>query len=51
MITGAKPRVWAAQEVNKPEFINTNYDIDGSGPRMLHVQLNKPEYNLTNSDI
>ena len=51
MITGAKPKVWAAQEINKPEFINTNYDIDGSGPRMLHVQLNKPEYNLTNSDI
>lgn len=50
-LTGAKPKVWAAPEINKPEFINCNYDIEGSGPRMLHVQLNKPEYNLTNKDI
>ena len=28
-----------------------NDDIEGSGPRMLHIGLNKPEYNLTNSDI
>ena len=29
-----------------------NEDIEGSGPRMLHIGLsNKPEYNLSNSDI
>jgi len=28
-----------------------NEDIVGAGPRMLHVGLNKPEYNLTNADI
>ena len=48
---GSKPRVWAAPEINKPEFILNNHDIEGSGPRMLHCQLNKPEFNLTNRDI
>ena len=28
-----------------------NEDIEGSGPRMLHIGLNKPEFNLTNADI
>ena len=28
-----------------------NDDIEGSGPRMLHIGLKKPEYNLTNMDI
>lgn len=51
MFLGANPRIWAKQEVNRPEFINVNYDIYGTAPRQLHVGLNKPEYNLTNSDI
>jgi len=25
--------------------------VMGAGPRMLHFELNKPEYNLTNKDI
>ena len=28
-----------------------NDDVEGAGPRMLHIGLNKPEYNLTNNDI
>ena len=28
-----------------------NKDIAGSGPRMLHVPMNKPEFNLSNVDI
>ena len=48
---GAKPRVWAAPEINKPEFILANHDIEGAGPRQLHVELNKPRFNLTNRDI
>ena len=47
---GAKPRVWAAAETNRPDFHNT-FDVMGAGPRMLHFELNKPEYNLTNKDI
>lgn len=49
-IQGAKPRVWAAAETNRPDFHNT-FDVMGAGPRMLHFELNKPEYNLTNKDI
>ena len=48
---GAAPRIWIKPEVNKPEFVNTNYDIFGSCPRQLHVGLAKPEYNLSNKDI
>ena len=47
---GAKPRVWAAAEQNRPDFHNT-FDVMGAGPRMLHFGLDKPEYNLTNKDI
>lgn len=43
--------MWAKCEVNRPEFSLVNQDIEGSGPRMLHIGLNKPEYNLTNADI
>ena len=28
-----------------------NDDIEGAGPRMLHIALSKPEFNLTNADI
>jgi hypothetical protein len=50
-ITGTKPHVWAKKEVNRVEFNLANQDIEGSGPRMLHIGLDKPEYNLTNNDI
>jgi hypothetical protein len=50
-IHGAKPKVFARGLVNKPEFSLTNCDIHGSGPRLLHVGLNKEYYNLTNEDI
>ena len=36
---------------NRREYNLHNDDIDGSGPRMLHIGLSKPEYNLTNADI
>lgn len=47
---GAQPKVWAAETVNRPDFHNT-FDVIGAGPRMLHFELNKPEFNLTNADI
>ena len=50
-ISGAQPKLWGSKETTKPEFQNTNWDIDRSGPRALHIGLNKPEYNLTNNDI
>ena len=60
---GCKPKQWVKDEVNRPEFQNQNWDIDGTYPRALHIsklnkvynfaflELNKPEYNLTNEDI
>ena len=36
---------------NRREYNLFNDDIEGSGPRMLHIGLSKPEYNLTNADI
>ncbi len=47
---GAQPKVWAAETVNRPDLHNT-FDVIGAGPRMLHFELNKPEFNLTNADI
>ncbi len=32
-------------------FINKTDDIDRSFPKLLHLQINKPEYNLSNKDI
>jgi len=49
-IQGAQPRIWAAKETNRPDFHHT-FDVQGAGPRMLHFELNKPEFNLTNDDI
>ena len=37
--------------MNKPEFVNTNWDIDRSGPRALHIGLYKNETNLKSDDI
>lgn len=50
-ICGAQPRKWVKVEVNKPEYGLNNFDIEGSGPRLLHCGLNKQYFNLTNSDI
>lgn len=50
MSIGAQPRIWAAKETNRPDFHHT-FDVMGAGPRMLHFELNKPEFNLTNADI
>ena len=50
-IQGAQPKIFARNDINKPEFGLNNLDIEGSGPRLLHAQLNKVEYNLTNDDI
>lgn len=35
----------------KTDFINKIDDIERTCPKMLHVALQKPEYNLTNCDI
>lgn len=50
-IEGARTKLPGYQFPNKEEYINHNWDIDRSGPRALHIGLNKPEYNLTNNDI
>ena len=43
--------MWAKRMQNRREYNLFNDDIEGSGPRMLHIGLKKPEYNLTNMDI
>ena len=48
---GAAPKLHGSQQVNKPEFINANWDIDRSGPRALHIGLYKDETNLKTGDI
>ena len=48
---GAAPKLHGSQQVNKPEFINANWDIDRSGPRALHIGLYKEETNLKTNDI
>jgi len=50
-IQGAAPKLHGSQQVNKPEFINANWDIDRSGPRALHIGLYKNETNLKTGDI
>ena len=37
--------------MNKPEFTNSNWDIDRSGPRALHIGLIKDETNLRTQDL
>lgn len=34
-----------------PGYHNSNTDIVGSSSRVLHVGLNKPHYNMMNSDL
>lgn len=50
-IDGARTKVPGYQYQNKPNLSNQNWDIDRTGPRALHIGLEKPEYNLTNDDI
>lgn len=51
-IGGAKPKVYAPQEVNKPQHFNDNSDIVGSKPRTLHIGLNRGKSgSLYNEDI
>ena len=50
-ISGAKTNVPGYQYKNKQSFSNQNWDIDRTGPRALHLGLNKPEYNLSNDDL
>ena len=45
-IEGAKPKPKCSNLTNKPDLSNQNWDIERSGPRMLHIGLNKPSYNL-----
>lgn len=49
-VEGARPKVWAPETTNRPDLHHT-FDVAGAGPRMLHFELNKPEYNLHNKDI
>lgn len=48
---GAAPKLHGSKQTNKPEFTNTNWDIDRSGPRALHIGLYKEETNLKTNDI
>lgn len=50
-IEGAKTKVPGYQFTNKEVYQGVNWDIDRTGPRALHIGLNKPEYNLSNCDI
>ena len=50
-IAGANTNIPGYQYKNKDTYSNQNWDIDRSGPRALHLGLNKPEYNLTNDDL
>ena len=50
-IVGSKPKIFAPATVNKPEYFNTNHDIEGSRPRILHVGLTRPFSSLHNEDI
>ena len=50
-IQGASPKLHGSRQVNKPEFSNTNWDIERSQPAALHISLNKPEGNLNIKDI
>jgi hypothetical protein len=49
-IEGSSPRKFGAFN-QKIDFTNKNDDIEKSSPKILHIKLNKPEYNLSNLDI
>ena len=48
---GAAPKLHGSKQTKKQEFTNSNWDIDRSGPRALHIGLYKEETNLRASDI
>jgi len=48
---GAIPKLHGSKKVNKAEYGNSNWDIDRSGPRALHIGLYKEETNLKTGDI
>lgn len=48
---GAQPKLFGSKAINKPDLQNYNADIEGTCPRQLHMQLEKPEYNLATDDI
>ena len=48
---GTSPKALWSQKGRQPEFMLVKEDIERSGPRKLHVRLNKPDFNLTNADI
>ena len=48
---GAQPKLFGSKVPNKPDTQNYNADIEGSMPRQLHMQLEKPEYSLVTDDI
>ncbi len=48
---GAAPKLHGSKQVNKAEYGNSNWDIDRSGPRALHIGLYKAESNLKTNDI
>ena len=48
---GAVPKLHGSKVVNKPDFMNQNWDIDRAGPRALHMNLYKAETNLATNDI
>ena len=45
------PKLHGSKKVNKQEFTNSNWDIDRSGPRALHIGLIKDETNLRTQDL
>lgn len=51
MTIGAIPKLHGSKKVNKAEYGNSNWDIDRSGPRALHIGLYKEETNLKTGDI
>lgn len=48
---GAVPKLHGSKQVNKPDYINANWDIERAGPRALHMDLYKAETNLATQDI
>jgi len=50
-IHGAVPKLHGSKQVNKPDFMNQNWDIERAGPRALHMNLYKVETNLNTQDI
>ena len=51
LLLGGQPKLFGSVKVNKEEYSNRNWDIDASGPRVLHKPLNKPNYSLLANDI